>query len=55
MERFSTAQRALVVKRFYENATQTVRTLRTIFGRNEARYESTVRRLISKFETTGSV
>ena len=42
---------------FYENkecAKKTVQKLRTIFGRNKAPSESTVRRLITKFETTGS-
>ena len=46
MERFSTAQRVLIVKIFYQNrecATQAVRKLRTICDRNEAPCESTVR------------
>ena len=58
MERFSTAQRVLTAKTFYENgecATQTVRKLQTIFGRTEALCESTVHRLITKFEATSSV
>ena len=36
-------------------AKQTVQKLRTIFGKSEAPCESTVRRLMTKFETTGSV
>ena len=51
-------QRVLIVKTFHENeecAAQTERKLRTICGRNEAPYESTVRRLIKKFEATGLV
>jgi hypothetical protein len=58
MEQFTTEQRVLIVKTFYQNgesATQTVRTLRTNLGRNEAPNESTVRRLMTKFQTTGSV
>ena len=53
-----TAQRVLIVKTFYQNgecATQAVRKLRIIFERNEAPCESTVRRLVTKFETTNSV
>ena len=57
MERFSTAQRILFVKTFCENgecATQAMQKLRTSFGRNDAPCESNVRRLMTKFETTGS-
>jgi transposase len=57
MEQFTTEQRVLIVKTFYQNgesATQTVRKLRNILGRNEAPNESTVRRLMTKFKTTGS-
>ena len=32
-----------------------MRKLRTIFGKNEVSCESAVRRLVTKFETTGSV
>ena len=50
---------SLIVKTFYQNgacATQAVRKLRTIFDRNEASYESVVRRIMTnKFETTGLV
>ena len=58
MERFSTAQRVLIVNTFYqigERATQAVRNLQTIFGRNKAPCESTVRRLVKKFKTSGLV
>lgn len=54
----STDQRIFVVKTYYkqnESPTVTVRVLRGILGRNAAPNESSVRRLISKFETTGSV
>ena len=49
---------SFIVKTFYQNgecSTEAVRKLRIIFGRNKALYESTVRRLVIKFETTGSV
>ena len=58
MERFLTAQGILIVKTFCqkgERATQVVQKLRTIFGRNQAPCESAVRRLVTKFETTGLV
>ena len=58
MRRLSTAKSVLNVKTFYENgkcATQTERKFRTNFRRNEAACESTVRRSMTKFETTGSV
>ena len=58
MERLSSEQRVLIVKTFYENGecvTYTVRKLRNIFGRNKAPCDFTVRRLLTKFETTGLV
>ena len=58
IERFSTGQQVLIIKTLYQNgecATQAVRKLRTISGRNEDPCESTVRRLVTKFETTVSV
>ena len=58
MERISTVQRVLIIKTFYKNeefAMQTERKLRTVFGRNDALCETTVRRLMTKFETTGPV
>lgn len=58
MVRLTTEQRVLVVKTFYshgESYAETVRNLRRIMGRKEAPNESTVRRLIAKFNETGSV
>lgn len=58
MEKFTCAQRVLIVKTFYqsgESCAATVRRLRGTLGRNEAPNESTVRRLMKKFEETGSV
>ena len=58
MERLLTAQRVLIVKRFYKNgacASETEQKLRAIVGTNEALCESTVRRATTKFETTGAV
>jgi hypothetical protein len=57
MERFTTEQRVLVVKTHYkygECFAETVCKLRAILGRNNAPNESTVRRLIKKFEASGS-
>ena len=57
MEKFTCAQRVLIVKTFYqsgESYAATVRRLRGILGRNEAPTESTVRRLMTKFFETGS-
>lgn len=54
MERYSNEQRLIIVKTYYKNGecfAETVRKLRAIFGRNNAPNESTVRRLIKKFET----
>jgi len=48
----------LVIKIFYKNngsSTATVRELSTRLGRNVAPNESSVRRLVKKFETTGFV
>lgn len=60
LERLINKQSVLIVKTFYQNresVTQTVRTYRAILGggRNEAPNESTVRRLMMKLKTTGSV
>ena len=55
MEQFSTTQRVLIAKTFYENeicGTQTVQKTRTIFRRNKALCNSTVLRPMAKFETT---
>lgn len=57
MERFSTEQRVLIVKTFYQNGESfaaTVRRLRAILGRNHAPNESTVRRLMKKINERGS-
>lgn len=58
MRRLSIEQRVLVVKTYYQNgesATATVRKLRPIMGRRDVPKESTVRRLMTKFEETGSL
>jgi len=39
----------------WENYVETVRKLRGIFGRQNAPYQSTVKRMIKKFEETGSI
>lgn len=54
MEKYSNEQRLIIVKTHYKNGesfAETVRRLRAIFGCNNAPNESTVRRLIQKFQT----
>ena len=56
MERYTVQQRVNIVKIYYQNECSvrlTFRALRSIYGLRPA--ESTTRRLIRKFETTGSV
>ena len=51
-------QRVFIVKTIYENgesASQTVRKLRTSFGRNKVQCDSFVRRLTTKLATIASV
>lgn len=58
MERYTTEQRVLIIKTHYKNGEHfaaTVRQLRTILGHRNAPNESTVRRLVTKFEASGSV
>ena len=58
IERYSIEQRVVIVKTHYKNGecyAETVRKLRTIFGRNNALTETTVMRLVKKFESLGSV
>lgn len=58
MERYNTQQRILIVKNYYqsgESFAATVRKMRTIMGHRNAPNEATVRRLMKKFEQTGSV
>ena len=55
MEQFTIAQRLLIVKTFYQNEESyaaSVRRLRAILGRSEELNESTVRRLMRKFNET---
>jgi transposase len=58
MERYTKEQRIIIMKTHYkygESYAETVRKDRGIFGRQNAPNESTVRRLIKKFEETGSI
>jgi len=58
MERFTKEQRVIIVKTHYnhgESFAKTVRKVRGIFGRRNAPYQSTVKRMIKKFEETGSI
>ena len=57
MVQFTIAQRLIIVKTFYRNGESyaaTVSRLRATLGPNEAPNESTVRRLMRKFNETGS-
>jgi len=57
MERYSKQQQVLIVKIHYQNGEHyvvTVRKLHTILGHHNAPNESTIRRLIRKFEESGS-
>lgn len=54
MEKYSNKERLIIVKTHYKNGesfAETVRQLRQVFGCNNVPNESTVRRLITKFET----
>jgi hypothetical protein len=58
MERYTKEQRVIIVKTHYkygESYAVTVRKLRGIFGRRNAPYQSTVKRMIKKFEETGFI
>jgi hypothetical protein len=58
IERYTKEQRVIVVKTHYkyaESYAETVRKIRGIFGRRNAPNQSTVQRIIQKFEETDSV
>lgn len=58
MERYTIQQRVEMVKSYYQNQCsirQTFRALRPIYGVDGRPSESTIRRLINKFEATGSL
>lgn len=58
MERYTNAQRILIVKLFYqndENFVATVHKLRSIRDHKNSLKESTVKRLMDKFAEIGSV
>ncbi|KZC11641.1 hypothetical protein WN55_02923 [Dufourea novaeangliae] len=58
MDRYSTQQRILIVKHYLKNdksLTVTIRKLRPIFGRQNVPSASIVKRIIEKFEKTGSI
>jgi len=57
-ERYTKEQRVIIVKTLYkygESYVETVRKLHGIFGRQNAPHQSTVKRMIKKFEETGSI
>jgi len=58
VECYTKEQRVIVVKTHYnygESYAETVRKIRGIFGRRNAPNQSTVQRIIKKFEETGSI
>ncbi|CAK9831720.1 Transposable element Tc3 transposase [Anthophora retusa] len=58
MKRFSVAQRVEIMKIYYESSCsirETFRALRSIYGQHKRPTELTIRRLVQKFESTGSI
>ena len=58
MERYSTHERILIVKTYFrsgENLTNTIRALRNDFGNHKRPSRATVKKLVEKFNRTGSV
>jgi hypothetical protein len=57
MERYTKEQRVSLKThyKYGKSYAETVRKLRGIFGRRNAPYQSTVKRMIKKFEETGSI
>ncbi|CAK9796118.1 hypothetical protein ANTQUA_LOCUS625 [Anthophora quadrimaculata] len=58
MERYTVQQRVQIVKFYYENSSSVracFRALREIFGVQNRPSERTIRRIVEKFEETGSV
>lgn len=58
MAGYSVEHHVQIIKLFYENRTSvraTFRALHSFYGRDDFLAESTIRRLLEKFESTGSV
>jgi len=58
MERYTKEQRVIIVRTHYkygESYAETVHKVRGIFGRQNEPYQSTVKRMIKKYEETGSI
>ncbi|KAF2899280.1 hypothetical protein ILUMI_06898 [Ignelater luminosus] len=58
MDRYSTPQRILIVDHYFNNGkslTATIRKLRPILGNQNVTSASTAKRIIEKFEETGSI
>ena len=58
MDKYTIEQRAQIVKAYYQNnesVRKTFRALREFYGRNNRPVESTIRRLVNKFESSGTV
>ena len=58
MEGYSVEQRVQIIKFYYQNqcsVRETFRALRDFYPRHNRPAESTIRRLVTKFESTGSI
>ena len=58
MESYSVEQRVQIIKFYYQNqysVRETFRALRDFYPRHNRPAESTIRRLVIKFESTGSI
>lgn len=58
MEKYTIEQRVQIIKIYYQNnesVRNTFRALREFYGRNARPAESTIRRLVNKFESSGTV
>jgi len=58
MEGHSVEQREQIIKFYYQNqcsVRETFRALRDFYSRHNRLAESTIRRLVAKFESTGSI
>ena len=58
MDKYTIEQHAQIIKIYYRNnesVRKTFRALREFYGRNNRPAESTIRRLVNKFESSGTV
>ena len=55
MASYISQQRVEIMKIYYRNSEAVASTLRPIYGRNNRPSKSTIKRLVEKFESTGTV